>query len=203
MNSSSCTNIESSSHSSSLFPHSLSHSSVSQTWGKTFCSAYQISLSFTTPLKDSTVWNNMWQISVYLHFFLSMSIGLTSLPLQGGIYVFTLLDHFAAGTSILFGVLIEAIGIAWFYGEGDSCSYMSCEADVILEWWWAIRRNAGRCAHGRLCFIRWPHFWYAVEFLSLCIHISVSNWIVYSLNCCCPFYTVCSIEENTKFTSVT
>ncbi|KTF91836.1 hypothetical protein cypCar_00027036, partial [Cyprinus carpio] len=36
---------------------------------------------------------------------------------NGGIYVFTLLDHFAAGTSILFGVLIEAIGISWFYGE--------------------------------------------------------------------------------------
>ncbi|KAG8512412.1 Sodium-dependent dopamine transporter [Galemys pyrenaicus] len=35
---------------------------------------------------------------------------------NGGIYVFTLLDHFAAGTSILFGVLIEAIGVAWFYG---------------------------------------------------------------------------------------
>uniref|UniRef100_A0A672L786 Transporter n=1 Tax=Sinocyclocheilus grahami TaxID=75366 RepID=A0A672L786_SINGR len=35
---------------------------------------------------------------------------------NGGIYVFTLLDHFAAGTSILFGVLIEAVGIAWFYG---------------------------------------------------------------------------------------
>lgn len=34
-------------------------------------------------------------------------------------YVFTLLDHFAAGTSILFGVLIEAIGIAWFYGEKE------------------------------------------------------------------------------------
>ena len=41
-----------------------------------------------------------------------------ALPLlQGGIYVFTLLDHFAAGTSILFGVLIEAIGVAWFYGK--------------------------------------------------------------------------------------
>ncbi|MEQ2218642.1 Sodium-dependent dopamine transporter [Xenoophorus captivus] len=38
---------------------------------------------------------------------------------KGGMYVFTLLDHFAAGTSILFGVLIEAIGIAWFYGEKD------------------------------------------------------------------------------------
>ncbi|XP_056300742.1 sodium-dependent dopamine transporter [Pseudoliparis swirei] len=35
---------------------------------------------------------------------------------NGGMYVFTLLDHFAAGTSILFGVLIEAIGISWFYG---------------------------------------------------------------------------------------
>lgn len=40
-----------------------------------------------------------------------------ALLLQGGIYVFTLLDHFAAGTSILFGVLIEAIGVAWFYGK--------------------------------------------------------------------------------------
>lgn len=35
---------------------------------------------------------------------------------NGGIYIFTLLDHFAAGTSILFGVLVEAIGVAWFYG---------------------------------------------------------------------------------------
>ncbi|PNJ34038.1 sodium-dependent dopamine transporter isoform X1 [Pongo pygmaeus] len=38
---------------------------------------------------------------------------------NGGIYVFTLLDHFAAGTSILFGVLVEAIGVAWFYGVGQ------------------------------------------------------------------------------------
>ncbi|XP_053555541.1 sodium-dependent noradrenaline transporter [Bombina bombina] len=35
---------------------------------------------------------------------------------NGGIYVLTLLDTFAAGTSILFAVLIEAIGVAWFYG---------------------------------------------------------------------------------------
>uniref|UniRef100_A0A674DVU5 Transporter n=1 Tax=Salmo trutta TaxID=8032 RepID=A0A674DVU5_SALTR len=32
------------------------------------------------------------------------------------IYVLTLLDNYAAGTSILFGVLIEAIGVSWFYG---------------------------------------------------------------------------------------
>ncbi|GCB72645.1 hypothetical protein scyTo_0006400 [Scyliorhinus torazame] len=35
---------------------------------------------------------------------------------SGGIYVFTLLDKFAAETSILFGVLIETIGVSWFYG---------------------------------------------------------------------------------------
>lgn len=35
---------------------------------------------------------------------------------NGGIYVLTLLDTHAAGTSILFGVLIEAIGVSWFYG---------------------------------------------------------------------------------------
>ncbi|XP_053305542.1 sodium-dependent noradrenaline transporter [Spea bombifrons] len=35
---------------------------------------------------------------------------------NGGIYVLTLLDTFAAGTSILFAVLIEAIGVSWFYG---------------------------------------------------------------------------------------
>ncbi|MBN3317897.1 SC6A2 protein, partial [Atractosteus spatula] len=35
---------------------------------------------------------------------------------KGGIYVLTLLDTYAAGTSILFGVLIEAIGVSWFYG---------------------------------------------------------------------------------------
>lgn len=48
-------------------------------------------------------------------------------------YVFTLLDHFAAGTSILFGVLIEAIGIAWFYGERDDSYFMGSKADTVLR----------------------------------------------------------------------
>uniref|UniRef100_A0A670YQN3 Transporter n=1 Tax=Pseudonaja textilis TaxID=8673 RepID=A0A670YQN3_PSETE len=35
---------------------------------------------------------------------------------NGGIYILTLLDNYAAGTSILFAVLVEAIGVSWFYG---------------------------------------------------------------------------------------
>lgn len=63
-----------------------------------------------------------------------------TVSLQGGMYVFTLLDNFAAGTSILFGVLIEAIGIAWFYGEKDGHKekqmihvFMVSKADAILR----------------------------------------------------------------------
>ncbi|KAM7420413.1 hypothetical protein PAMA_014908 [Pampus argenteus] len=57
-------------------------------------------------LPGSSVW-------AVIFFIMLLTLGIDS---AGGMYVFTLLDHFAAGTSILFGVLIEAIGIAWFYG---------------------------------------------------------------------------------------
>uniref|UniRef100_A0A5F9CKU5 Transporter n=1 Tax=Oryctolagus cuniculus TaxID=9986 RepID=A0A5F9CKU5_RABIT len=53
-------------------------------------------------------------------FTLAVTIGTFLLALfcitKGGIYVVTLLDTFAAGTSILFAVLMEAIGVSWFYG---------------------------------------------------------------------------------------
>lgn len=47
-------------------------------------------------------------------------------PRQGGIYVLTLLDAFAAGTSILFAVLMEAVGVSWFYG---TC-WARCSGDL-------------------------------------------------------------------------
>lgn len=66
-----------------------------------------------------------------------------SLLFQGGIYVFTLLDHFAAGTSILFGVLIEAIGVAWFYGKEETFPGLVC---------FGGRRTWPRCC----CFVAVP-----------------------------------------------
>ena len=32
-------------------------------------------------------------------------------------YVFKILDTFAAGTSILFAVLCQVIAVSWFYGK--------------------------------------------------------------------------------------
>ena len=39
-----------------------------------------------------------------------------ALYVQGGVYLVTLWDTFAAGTSILFGVLCLSVGVSWFYG---------------------------------------------------------------------------------------
>ncbi|GFN92427.1 transporter [Plakobranchus ocellatus] len=52
-----------------------------------------------------------------------VSAFLFSLPCltQGGIYVFTILDTFAAGTSIVFIVLCEVVAVSWFYGMPQFC----------------------------------------------------------------------------------
>lgn len=111
-----------------------------------------------------------------------------TLFLQGGMYVFTLLDHFAAGTSILFGVLIEAIGIAWFYGETEEGGgviqvFMVGKADTILRGWWEI------CCY-RCSVPRWVIVLLEVRILqleglfplmalasSLCVHVSSGTQI--------------------------
>lgn len=58
---------------------------------------------------------------------------------QGGIYVLTLLDTFAAGTSILFAVLMEAIGVSWFYGR---CWALSVCGKASAPW------ASGDLSHG-------------------------------------------------------
>ncbi|XP_071959385.1 sodium-dependent noradrenaline transporter-like [Antedon mediterranea] len=42
-------------------------------------------------------------------------VGLANVS-YGGLYVLTLMDSYVAGTSLLFAVCCEAIGISWFYG---------------------------------------------------------------------------------------
>ena len=36
---------------------------------------------------------------------------------QGGAYVVTLMDRYAAGISILFAVFFETLAVSWAYGE--------------------------------------------------------------------------------------
>ena len=36
---------------------------------------------------------------------------------QGGAYIVTLMDRYAAGYSILFAVFFEALAVSWFYGK--------------------------------------------------------------------------------------
>ena len=36
---------------------------------------------------------------------------------QGGAYIVTLMDRYAAGYSILFAVFFEALEVSWFYGK--------------------------------------------------------------------------------------
>lgn len=56
--------------------------------------------------------------------------------------MFTLLDHFAAGTSILFGVLIEAIGVAWFYGKDGASAGLALSLCCLLSHKAASERGA-------------------------------------------------------------
>lgn len=38
-------------------------------------------------------------------------------------YVFKILDTFAAGTSIMFAILCQVIAVAWVYGKSLYCCY--------------------------------------------------------------------------------
>ncbi|CAL1541303.1 unnamed protein product [Lymnaea stagnalis] len=53
-----------------------------------------------------------------------MSAFIFSIPclMQGGMYIFTMLDTFAAGTSIVFIVLCEVVAVSWIYGMPQFCA---------------------------------------------------------------------------------
>ncbi|XP_070204647.1 sodium-dependent dopamine transporter-like [Littorina saxatilis] len=65
---------------------------------------------------------------------------LCSLPCltEGGIYVFTILDTFAAGTSILFTVLCQVIAVSWFYGIDQFCKDVEKMTGSQPSMYWRI-----------------------------------------------------------------
>lgn len=77
-----------------------------------------------TGLKDELrqFFRHKWSREIYTLIIVG-SAYLFSLPCvtTGGMYVFKILDTFAAGTSILVAVLFQAIGVSWFYGVQQFC----------------------------------------------------------------------------------
>ncbi|XP_043282022.1 sodium-dependent dopamine transporter isoform X2 [Venturia canescens] len=64
---------------------------------------------------------NHREIFVACLFTLYFVVGLASCS-QGGFYFFHLLDRYAAGYSMLFAVLAEAIAVSWIYGADRFCA---------------------------------------------------------------------------------
>ncbi|XP_043478177.1 sodium-dependent dopamine transporter-like [Leptopilina heterotoma] len=85
-------------------------------------SSFGGSEAIITALSDEfPVIGNNREIFVACLFTLYFVVGLTSCS-QGGFYFFYLLDRYAAGYSMLFAVLAEAIAVSWIYGVDKFCA---------------------------------------------------------------------------------
>ncbi len=62
---------------------------------------------------------------------------------QGGIYYFQLIDHYAAAISIMYITFFEVIAVCWFYGAGRlarNCLEMTGRLPSLyfqICWWFA------------------------------------------------------------------
>ncbi|KZC04540.1 Sodium-dependent dopamine transporter [Dufourea novaeangliae] len=85
-------------------------------------SSFGGSEAIITALSDEfPIIGNNREIFVACLFTLYFLVGLASCS-QGGFYFFHLLDRYAAGYSMLFAVLAEAIAISWIYGTDRFCA---------------------------------------------------------------------------------
>ncbi|ESO90311.1 hypothetical protein LOTGIDRAFT_123645 [Lottia gigantea] len=57
---------------------------------------------------------------------------------EGGVYIFNILDTFAAGTSILFTVFSQVIAISWFYGIEEFCNDVEKMTGIRPGLYWRI-----------------------------------------------------------------
>lgn len=58
--------------------------------------------------------------------------------IQSGIYVFQLMDYYAASLSITYLAFFEVVGIAWFYGVGrlsKNIKQMTGKCKNVLNYW--------------------------------------------------------------------
>ena len=53
---------------------------------------------------------------------------------QGGAYIVTLMDRYAAGYSILFAVFFEALAVSWFYGNINHLFFSLGNFGSVWEW---------------------------------------------------------------------
>ncbi|XP_074596811.1 sodium-dependent dopamine transporter-like [Brevipalpus obovatus] len=75
------------------------------------------------------------EIFVAILFILYFFIGLFSCS-QGGAYVVTLLDTFAANYNILFAVFCEAIAVSWIYGYNRFAKNLKQMLGFEIGWYW-------------------------------------------------------------------
>ncbi|XP_061166600.1 uncharacterized protein LOC133175501 [Saccostrea echinata] len=117
-----------------VYPEAISTLPGSSIWGILFFfmlitlgldSAFGGLESPLTGLRDQfyRVFRHRWAREV-LTFVIVVSAFLFSIPCMtvGGMYVFKILDTFAAGTSIVFAILFQVIAVSWFYGVDQFCS---------------------------------------------------------------------------------
>ncbi|ESO11695.1 hypothetical protein HELRODRAFT_166710 [Helobdella robusta] len=57
---------------------------------------------------------------------------------SGGVYLVTLWDVFATGPAILFGVLMEAVAVSWFYGLNNFCADIQYALGFYPSIYWRI-----------------------------------------------------------------